>query len=192
MLKGSARSVGDLNIFEILQKLSPLFARFGGHKAAAGLSIKLENFPTFKQEFTKLLRAIPFVMRTEGEAFDLEVKAQDIGPQLARNLEMLEPFGNGNERPVFRVRDLKIESYELMRDVHVRWSLVSKNDPNHHLKGVSFNYIGKWKAIHPEEIFKTAQARPNATPIIDFESGINRWNGREFVQLQIKNIEMTF
>ncbi len=190
MLKGSARSAGDLNIFEMLQKLSHLFARFGGHKAAAGLSIKKENLPVFTQEFKKLLRAIPPMLRTDHETFDLEIKAQDIGPKLARDLEMLEPFGNGNERPVFRVRDLKIESFELMRDVHVRWNLVSQTDPSHHLKGVSFNYIGKWKAIHPEELFKAAISRPHSTPAIDFELGINRWKGREFVQLQIKNIEM--
>ncbi|HAZ12934.1 MAG: single-stranded-DNA-specific exonuclease RecJ [Bdellovibrionales bacterium GWA2_49_15] len=190
LLKGSARSAGDLNIFEILQKLSHHFVRFGGHKAAAGMSLKKENLSAFTQEFKKILRTLPPLLRTESETFDLEVKAHEIGAKLARDLEMLEPFGNGNERPTFRVRDLKIESYELMKDVHVKWSLVSKSDPTHHLKGVSFNYIGKWQAIHPEEIFKTYASRPNAAPIIDFELGINRWKGKEFVQLQIKHIQM--
>ncbi|MBI2519787.1 MAG: single-stranded-DNA-specific exonuclease RecJ [Bdellovibrio sp.] len=191
LLKGSARSAGDLNIFEILQKLSHHFVRFGGHKAAAGLSLKSENFPAFTQEFKKILRTLPLMLRTGSETFDLEIKAHDIGPKLVRDLEMLEPFGNGNERPVFRARDLQIESYELMKDVHVRWNLVSKTDPNYRLKGVSFNYIGKWQAIHPEEIFKTYASHPHSSPIIDFELGINRWKGKEFVQLQIKNIQMS-
>ncbi len=191
LLKGSARSAGELNIFEILQKLSHFFVRFGGHKAAAGVSLKLENLSAFTLEFKKMLRTLPSMLRTDNDTFDLEIKAHEIGPKLARDLEMLEPFGNGNERPTFRVRDLQLESYELMRDVHVRWNLVSKSDPNHRLKGVSFNYIGKWQAIHPEEIFKTCVTRPHSTPVIDFELGINRWKGKEFVQLQIKKIQMS-
>ncbi|MAF78779.1 MAG: single-stranded-DNA-specific exonuclease RecJ, partial [Halobacteriovoraceae bacterium] len=121
IIKASARSAGDLNIFNLLQECSDLFAKFGGHKAAAGLSMPKENLPLFREKMEGLLREIPLIERTKGEHYDLEIAPQEINPKLVKELDLLEPFGMGNEKPIFKMKGIKLTNYDLLKDVHVRW-----------------------------------------------------------------------
>src|SRR5690606_28569838 len=120
VIKASARSAGELNIFELLQQCQDLFIKFGGHKAAAGLSMKSENFHAFKQKMNDLLRAMPEPLRTKTSTFDIEIGIEEINAGLVKDLEKLEPFGPGHERPIFRMRNALIQSYRIMKDAHVR------------------------------------------------------------------------
>jgi single-stranded-DNA-specific exonuclease len=185
MIKASARSAGELNIFDCLNQLAPLYERFGGHKAAAGLSMKLENFAAFEQQLQANVNAIPVIIRTEQDYFDIEIKPEEISPDLLKQLELLEPFGMGNPKPVFRMNELKLESFDLLKDVHVRWSLMGKNGNRY--KGISFNYIGRWGLLTPEEIFSQQQQK-DVSLTAYFELAINRWNGREYIQLMVDRI----
>ncbi len=185
VIKASARSAGELNMFEMLDQCKDFFIKFGGHKAAAGLSMKKENFEAFKEKMYSLLRNIPFNLRTKASAFDVELGLEEINAGLVKDLEKLEPFGPGNDKPVFRMKNAHISSYRIMKDAHVRWSFGAPGNLKNTLQGVSFNYIGKWNEPTPEELFNL-QAKSGLT--VQFTLGINRFNGNESIQLMVDKI----
>lgn len=187
VIKASARSAGTLDLFTCLKDHSHLFLKFGGHKAAAGLSMKKENLEEFKKSVKTYLKDIPAIIRTQNETYDLEITPEQITPQLLKELDMLEPFGMGNKKPVFKMSDFYLKSYDLLKDVHVRWNLTHKTNPRINLKGISFNYIGKWGLTHPEDIFQ-AQKNPETKLEAFFTLGINHFNGNKYIQLMIDKI----
>lgn len=185
IIKASARSAGELNMFELLDNCKDLFIKFGGHKAAAGLSMPYENLNIFIERMNEQLRAIPEPLRTKGDTFDLDVELEEISPNLVKDLEKLEPFGPGNERPVFRMKNAKIQSFRIMKDLHVRWMFSSLKTKNN-LQGVSFNYIGKWNEPTPDELYSYQN---NNGLIVQFTVGINRFNGNESIQLMVEKLK---
>ena len=95
----------------------------------------------------------------------------------------------GNEKPVFKMTGIKLESYDLMKEVHVRWNFVGVKNPKIKLKGLSFNYVGSHDKTHPEEIF-SEQANGSNELTVYFTLGINRWKGREYIQLMVEKITL--
>ncbi len=185
VIKASCRTAGELSIFDQLEKCKEHFIKFGGHKAAAGLSMKKENFPAFKAQMISLMKEIPHSLRTKTSSFDVEVSLEEINAGLVKDLEKLEPFGPGNERPVFRMKNAQISSYRIMKDAHVKWSFGSKANLKSTLQGVSFNYLGKWNEATPEELFNL-QTKAGLT--VQFTLGINRFNGNETIQLMVEKL----
>ncbi len=185
VLKGSARAAGEMSIFDCLASCQDLFIKFGGHRAAAGLSLRKENLPEFRRRLREAVAKLPAGLRTRQERWDLELAPEEITPELVRGLELLEPFGNGNERPVFRMKGVKLASYRILKDAHVRWTFSPLKNPQQSIAGISFNYIGKWNELGPEEVF----ARQHRAPFtLQFGLGINRYNGNESIQLQVEKI----
>lgn len=184
VIKASCRSAGELNIFELLDQCRDLFIKFGGHKAAAGLSMKKENLSLFKERMNELLKPIPESLRTKISTFDVEVGIEEISAGLLRDLEKLEPFGPGNEKPVFRMKNALIQNYRIMKDAHVRWTFSGINSKLS-VQGVSFNYLGKWNELTPEELFEL-QGESGLT--VQFTLGVNRFNGNETIQLMVDKI----
>lgn len=185
VVKGSARAAGEMNIFEALEACKDLFIKFGGHKAAAGLSLKKENLPEFKRRLSTVVKALPPVLRTRQERWDIEISPDEINPQLVRDLGQLEPFGNGNERPIFRMTGMKLASYRILKDVHVRWTFSPVKNPQSTLAGISFNYLSKWNEPMPDEVF---QKQSQSQLTLQFGVGLNRFNGNESIQLQVDRI----
>jgi single-stranded-DNA-specific exonuclease len=100
--KGSARSISNLDIYEALQKCEDLIIHFGGHRAAAGVAIELENLPEFKTRFNEVVRSsvtdedlLPEI------SIDASLGFSEITPKFLRVLDQFAPFGPGNMRPVF-------------------------------------------------------------------------------------------
>ena len=184
VIKASCRSAGDLNIFELLEKCSDLFIKFGGHKAAAGLSMKQENFRAFKDRMNELLKPIPAPLRMKTKTFDVEIGIEEISTHLLKDLDKLEPFGPGHEKPVFRMKNAVIQSYRIMKDAHVRWTFTGTNSKVS-VQGISFNYLGKWNEMTPEELFDL-QGKSGLT--VQFTLGINRFNGNETIQLMVEKV----
>jgi single-stranded-DNA-specific exonuclease len=185
IIKASCRSAGSLDIFNLLKKAEDLFIKFGGHRAAAGLSMPKENLRAFIDHMNLHLRSVPAIERTKMDFYDLDIDAGEINPKLMRDLDLLEPFGMGNEKPKFRIKNVKLESFDLMKDVHVRWNL--KQDKTK-LKGISFNYVGKFEAMMPNEIYSTQNLK-NESLSVYFTLGLNRFNGNESIQLMVDKLE---
>lgn len=188
IIKASCRSAGTLDIFNLLKQNEQLFIKFGGHKAAAGLSMPKENLLEFIKKINELLKHVPAIERTRMEFYDLEIDAKEINPKLMRDLDILEPFGMGNEKPIFKMRGVQLDSYDIMKEAHVRWSL-SKEKVK--LKGISFNYIGKYEAPAPESIFSTQNLKKEELSVY-FTLGMNRFNGNESIQLMVDRLEFGF
>ena len=184
VIKASCRAAGVLNIFELLDQCKDLFIKFGGHKAAAGLSMKKENFPEFKSRMNALLKPIPAPLRTKLSSFDVEIGIEEISKHLLNDLEKLEPFGPGHEKPVFRMKNAIIQSYRIMKDAHVRWTFSGTNSKIS-VQGVSFNYLGKWNEMTPDELFEL-QGKSGLT--VQFTLGVNRFNGNETIQLMVDKV----
>ncbi len=187
VIKASARSAGDLNIFNLLNDNSDLFIKFGGHKAAAGLSMPQETLEQFKNNMNQALLGIPAIERTVQDYFDLEITPEEINPGLIRTLDMLEPFGMGNEKPIFKLKGATVKSYDILKDVHVRWNFGSVNNENLSLKGISFNYIGKWGIPSPHEVFQ----RQNSHSVdieVYFTLGFNYFRGNKYMQLMVNKV----
>lgn len=102
LLKGSVRSISNINIHEILCKTSTLLETFGGHSMAAGLTLKQENINKFIYEIENYLfkdySPKEFVAYKE---YDVQLELGDITPSLLTELEKLEPCGCGNPKPIF-------------------------------------------------------------------------------------------
>lgn len=114
VLKGSARSIADFNLYEALKKCEDLLLQFGGHKAAAGLSINYERVNEFKLRFNeiakKMLSPEQLVPTLEIEAV---IELNSITPKFRRILDRFAPFGPQNMKPVFLTE--KVELFERPR-----------------------------------------------------------------------------
>jgi single-stranded-DNA-specific exonuclease len=100
--KGSARSIPGFNIYEALQNCEDLLLQFGGHEAAAGLAVELENLEAFKKRFNAVLKNN---MTDENIVHEMNVDSKlsfnEISSKFIRVLDQFAPFGPGNMRPVF-------------------------------------------------------------------------------------------
>lgn len=189
VIKASARSAGNLSIFDCLKKQEDLFLKFGGHKAAAGLSMPKDNFAEFCKRMRAELADIPAIERTKQESFDIDLMPEEINPTLVKELELLEPFGMGNERPVFRVQGLDLLSFDTLKDVHIRWNFKARSEAKLRLKGISFNYVGKYETLPPQEVYQANAFKQEPLSVI-CGVGINRFNGNEYLQLQVERVDL--
>lgn len=185
IVKASARTAGELDLFKMLKDQEHLFIKFGGHKAAAGLSMPKENLGQLRQNLLEYLKTMPSIERTVQDYYDLEVSPKEINPRLLKELEMLEPFGMGNEKPLFKITGLKLASFDLLKELHVRWNFQGEGTS---LKGISFNYVDKFGVTSADDIFAASQS--NEEIAVYCQLGINRYRGNEYIQLMVKRVEI--
>lgn len=107
--KGSGRSIGAFDLHGALSECADLFQRFGGHRAAAGLTMQAAQLPAFVERFDAVARAkLSFEDLVPELRVDLEVPIEQVGEELEKLVRHFEPFGVGNPAPVFHARDARI------------------------------------------------------------------------------------
>lgn len=120
--KGSCRSIAAFNIFDALHDARDLLEKYGGHAAAAGLSLRIENLPRLKERLEQTMAA-------QLTPFDLQPKIQldallplgDVTQKLIADLRHLEPFGQKNEQPIFYIKQVaQVQKPQLLKDQHVK------------------------------------------------------------------------
>jgi single-stranded-DNA-specific exonuclease len=174
--KGSARSISNFNIYQAIKECSHLLSGFGGHKYAAGLTIEEEKIPefvkAFKEAAEKQIKPEDLVPCLH---IDGEIALNEFTPRFMRLLKLLGPFGPMNLRPVFMSRNLRILGTP---------SVVGQN----HLKlkveqeGTVMDVIGFNMADYLDRI------GGNGTVDCVYVIEENRWNGKNSVQLRLKDI----
>lgn len=195
--KGSARSIPPYHIFESLFACKELFTRFGGHAMAAGLSLPHENIPILKKQLndacTLTEEDMTPIMRLEKQ-----LGFGEINLHLAKELQMLAPFGKGNPAPLFASKGIWVKRLDLIgkrRDM-LRMTLM-EGTTGKLLTGISFDGYGTLleilKRLYPEEncdtIIKGGQL-PMALDIV-YRVEVNTYNGMESVQLMIQDFRET-
>lgn len=177
-ITGSARSVRDFDLYEIIDGCSDLLTKYGGHKFAAGFSLKKENFHTFKNRFEELVKhKIKPSQRTPSLEIDAEIQFSDIDDRFRRILKQFAPFGPENMTPLFLTKKLIGGNIKEMgkEGEHLRLSLfdeISKIE----LPAVSFG-MGNLKHDFQYRKF-------DAVYSIDE----NYWRGTEYLQLNIRDV----
>ena len=112
-LKGSGRSIEAYSMYEKMNECKELFTKFGGHKLAAGLSLpkeNLERFRAFVNEHANL-KEEDFINKIY---IDVAMPLSYVSEKLIKELALLEPFGDGNEKPVFAIKDIRLLSYKIL------------------------------------------------------------------------------
>ena len=178
-LAASARSVSGFDVYNALQACSAYIEQFGGHKYAAGLTLKEENYEAFKQAFEdEVSKTIDRSLLTPEIKIDRQIGLNDITPKFYRIISQFAPFGPGNMTPIFMTENLKDTGYGKCvgeDDKHLRLTVsqgVSK------IAGIGFNLGNKVHLIKDQKPF-------NAVYSIDE----NHWQGQVSLQLKLRDIK---
>lgn len=173
---GSGRSIEGFDLHEALLKCSKNLINYGGHSMAVGLSLKKEDFEKFKQEFENYAEdIITEEMLISNIEIDEELTSKDITIENVKELEKLEPFGEGNIEPIFMYKNLKISAIRTLSEgKHIKLSLI---DENVQLDAIGFN-MG--------EVANQYQIGDKIDIIGNIQ--INKFNNLEKVQILIKDL----
>jgi len=137
--KGSARSIGDINILEHITKNSNFLLGFGGHKGAAGMSIEVENLPKFKEAMEKSLANEDKEKFKEKKTILGELDVESVDFELLDILEHFEPYGQNNPKPRFLVKDVFVKQQQLLgKDQNHQKLIISNNFKT--VESIQFNH----------------------------------------------------
>lgn len=112
--KGSARSIGNVNIYKLIKQNEHLLTKFGGHKMAAGLGVLKENIIEFRNAINKSAETIPHEDFRPKEELTGVFNTDEIDNELLTLLEQFEPFGEANLRPTFLIENADVVNVHLM------------------------------------------------------------------------------
>ncbi|TNB56775.1 single-stranded-DNA-specific exonuclease RecJ [Campylobacter helveticus] len=128
-LKGSARSVGKIDILNLISKANIYLKNYGGHKGAAGLSLELKDYENFKSLIQKESALINKEEFLETEEILGVLEPSEIDFEMLEILESFEPFGHKNPRPCFVLQNLKVKNKKLLGNEkkHLKLILVKEN-----------------------------------------------------------------
>ncbi len=177
--KGSGRSIPDFHMYDALTEVGNLLESFGGHKLAAGISIKKENLEAFTSKFEELADdSLADEDRMRSIEVDSEITLEEINDNLEKKLRLLSPFGYGNPMPLFVTRDINVIGYPIMfKNKHLRFSVGTRNES---IDCIWFNGGKK----HMELIIDDSK-KLNVVYYIKR----NNFQGKDEIQLQIKDLK---
>ncbi|MCF6182939.1 single-stranded-DNA-specific exonuclease RecJ [Lutibacter sp.] len=180
-LAASARSVKGFDVYNALEQCTEFMEQFGGHKYAAGLTLKEENYQNFKQKFEEVVKnTISEESRTPEISIDAEISLSEITPKFYRILNQLAPFGPQNMKPTFMATDLHDNGFgkTVGEDkTHLKLNIIEGvNQKTYH--AIGFNLGNKLSLIQQKNTFKVA-----------FCIDENHWNGYTSLQLVLKDIQ---
>ena len=180
LITGSARSVKDFDIYDAVDACSGHLEHFGGHKYAAGLSLKEENFQNFKECFSKYVNDhITREQLVPEIEIDSEIILRDISSRFFRILKQFAPFGPGNLSPLFMTAGLvDTGKARVVGKNHLKLEVVHPD-----ISGFPFSAIAFQQGHHYEEI------RDGKQFSACYHIEENEWNGVTSIQLNIKDIK---
>lgn len=190
IIKGSARSVEEVNIFEQLSNHKQMLSKFGGHPMAAGMSLEKTIFPEFCKALTDSINNLEFSTQKTYRV-DLILPFTEINDTIAEKLKQFEPYGKGNEKIVFSTTKVCLSDYRVLgKNQNVLKLTFSQ-------AGKSFDFIAFGDISEIENIIKNKVQLTNNNDIISSETntfdilytiGTNVFNGRERLQLELLSI----
>lgn len=174
---GSARSFGAFSVFECLTACSGCLEKFGGHPAAGGFTVKVENIPELRRQIAAYAAAAHDVMPVKEIHAVCALEPSHLALEEVRSLSQLEPYGEGNPEPVFLLQNARITQIRpLSQGAHTKLSV--------QVQGRTYEAL----------LFRTA---PEKTGLKEgdlchlmVQLQINAWNGRESVSMIVQDYRM--
>lgn len=178
-IKGSARSIDGIHIRDSIEKVAEqypdLISHFGGHAAAAGLTIQKQHFEEFKQRFTELVAQSDDALFQAVLWTDGELPAQAFQLQTVDTLTQLGPWGQKFPAPVFEGR-FKVIDYRWLKEVHLKLRLALENGQP--IDAIAFNVRDKFNFDPMQDMVR-----------IVYELDKNQFNGNVSLQLRMLHLE---
>ncbi len=175
--KGSARSVAGVNVFEAIAQCRDSLDAFGGHAAAAGLTIREDRIPAFRARLTDVLQGpLSSLASCHRLLCDAEVELHGCSPAAVLELGRLGPFGSGNPEPTLVLRHLRIASARIVGANHLKLAVTDRSGRRLDAIGFKMGTLES-RGLSPSEPIDVVCA-------LD----INVWNGTERVQLRLKDV----
>ena len=180
LITGSARSIKEFDVHTALEQCSDLLEHFGGHKCAAGVSLKPENFEAFKLRFEQVVEKS---LQVDSMVPEIEIDAQiDFGqhitPKFLRILKQFSPFGPENNIPVFMSRNLVDTGFpRIVGTNHLKFNAISLESRSRSYPAIGFQlgeHYPRVKAGDPFALCYTLEE--------------NYWNGKTEIQLNVKDL----
>ena len=179
LITGSARSVKGFDIYTAIDSCSDLLENFGGHKYAAGLSLKPENFEAFRNRFNEIVSStIDDEMLIPEQEIDTTLDFKDISENFYDILKQFAPFGPGNMSPVFQTNGVIDKGFaKVLKEKHLKLFVAQPNSEKKYFDAIAFNHCIHYENITNEKPFN-----------ICYHIEENEWNGKKKLQLRIKGI----
>jgi single-stranded-DNA-specific exonuclease len=182
LITGSARSIKNFDIYDAIDHCSDLLEHFGGHKYAAGLSMKPENVDEFRRRFEAYIQEHLSVEELVPELeVDLKINFRDITSKFMRILNQFAPFGPGNSAPVFWSDNIIDTggSRPVGGHKHLKLTMKQLGDEEHNVfSGIAFQKGDLFARVHSGEPFS-----------ICYHLEYNYWQGKTTLQLNVKDIK---
>ena len=168
-IKGSGRSIPELNLKEVLSDCSDLLERFGGHSAAAGCSLIPENLKAFQNRFIALCdERLPDSLIPKLQ-LDGTLDYPELNEQFVEQLNRLQPFGEGNPEPLFSV-NTPDSPFSSLKQKHVKWNLKGN------VEIIGWNFSEHFTNGLPSQLAVNL--------------GFNEFRGKRSIQLTIQDIQI--
>lgn len=177
-IKGSGRSIPGYNMFEELSKVGELFTKFGGHPMAAGMSLPKENLQKLRSQLNKNCTLTEEDM-IEKLSIDIAMPIQYINEDFIEELKVLEPFGNGNSKPLFAERDFHVLQSQVLGKNKNTVKVYGTNAAGCHMEGLYFG--------NPEDLLKLLEKKDTIS--ITYYPAINEFRGKKTLQIMIQDFQ---
>ena len=179
IMTGSARSVKNFDIYSAIEKCRHLLTHFGGHKFAAGLSLKEENFSEFQRLFEQEVEdSITKEDVTPEIEIDMEIQLGDISDKLLRILQQFEPFGPENNEPVFVSRNIyDANKVRTVGKNHLKFAAIPINENVPPISCIGFSLSEYYELLKNGNMID-----------ICYTIEENRYQGRRELQLKVRDI----
>ena len=177
--KGSGRSIPGFDLHGALSDLSNYLIKYGGHEMAVGLGIEKKEFNRFKEAFEEYAKNKKVEDIVQVLEIDKQVTLKEVNIDVIKELDLLEPFGEANRKPIFAFKNLKIDSIRALSDgKHIKLTL---KDGATIINAIGFNmgYVSNDYTLGDQ---------------IDVAGmlEINEFNGTNFIQINIKDIMKSY
>jgi len=176
---GSARSVPGFNLYEAIHACRDYLLGYGGHFAAAGMTLELQNVNAFREKFEEVVSSTITAEQLIPEiVIDAEISLKDIKQSFYDIISQMEPFGPENLRPVFIVKNVMDNGWsKIVKEQHIRFSIKQENVT---ITGIGFGMADKFSIL--------VQKKPVD---IVFTIDENEWNGSTSLQLKVIDFRLS-
>lgn len=175
-IKGSGRSIPGYNMFEELSRVGELFTKFGGHPMAAGMSLPKENLPKLREQLNQNCTLTEEDL-VEKLTIDIAMPIQYVSEELIRELKVLEPFGNGNSKPLFAEREFFVLQSQILGKNKNTVKLYGTNAAGCHMEALYFG--------DPKPLLSLIEEKQKIN--LTYYPSVNEFRGRKTLQLMIQD-----